>query len=432
MPRRLAITLVITGHGLVGCTDSTELSDAQQRSSLPPSQVANSSGVAETYSLLGPIEDVMATNAFFKDMGTTGRTCESCHGAAGGWTPSASKQLWEDSDGTDPVFMFTHDIGVCPDSNIERTGARRRAMTLLLNRGLARGKVTVPAAAEFEVISVDDPYSCSETSQTTFFSYRKPNPTVSVSHKTSVTWAPAPQPDMQAALRGFMVGATRLHGLTTYTPTAEEQQQGADFMTYTYFAQIEDGEAGRLDVDGARGGPVHLANQEWHVGINHSSTGETTRKVFDIYDAWIGDDNDRRALIAEGQEIFNFRENAGGRTCSGCHNSPNVGTHSVYRLFDVGIVDVPDPDLPRIHLRNKATGEERSVSNLGRAAATGLWSDIGKMSVPTLRGLAQRGPWFSSGQARSLRDVVDHYDRQFGWGFTKRERAALVAFLEAL
>jgi hypothetical protein len=237
---------------------------------------------------------------------------------------------------------------------------------------------------------------------------------------------------MRAALKGFVVGATRVHGLTTYTPTDEEQNQGADFMQFTYFAQIEDERAGRLDADGARGGPVHLSEQEWFVGINHSSTGPSTRKVFDIYDAWIGDYDEDRRLIAEGQEIFNFRENANGGTCSGCHNSPNVGTRSIYQLFDIGIVDVYDEDLPRVTLRNKTTGETRTVSNLGRAAATGLWTDIGRMSVPTLRGLAQRAPYFSSGQARSLKDVVEHYNRRFNFGFTKRERAALVAFLKAL
>lgn len=165
--------------------------------------------------------------------------------------------------------------------------------------------------------------------------------------------------------------------------------------------------------------------------------------MFDIFDAWIDADqgyhrrhhrnrDKRRALIAEGQEIFNFRENANGGTCSGCHNSPNVGTRSVYQLFDIGAVDIDDPELPRVHLRNKTTGETRIVNNLGRAAATGLWADIGKMSVPLLRGLSSRAPYFNSGQAKTLKDVVDHYDARFQFNFTHHERKALVAFLEAL
>ncbi|MBX3160471.1 MAG: hypothetical protein KF773_31185 [Deltaproteobacteria bacterium] len=421
--------------------------------------MANDTGVAETYSLLGSLPYLKANNAFFKNMGTSGRTCASCHSAPGGWTPSASQELWNDTHGNDPLFQFTHDVGACPDSPIAKKQDRKRTMKLLLERGLARSAVTVQPAWEFEVVAVDDPYACSGTTATTFFGYRKPNPSFAASHKTSVTWAPAPQPDMRATLNGLVVGATRAHGLTTYTPTDEEQKQGTDFMMFTYFAQIRDKQAGRLDEGGARGGPKHLAEQAWFVGINHASTGPTTKKVFDLYDAWLGtggcghpgdDDDDhhhayrhrhdhrngkqarRRALIAEGQELFNFRANAAGGTCSGCHNSPNVGTRSVYQLFDIGIVDADDDDLPRVTLRNKATGQERTVTNLGRAAATGLWSDVGKMAVPILRGLASRAPYFSSGQARTLRDVVRHYDARFNFGFTAHEKRALVAFLESL
>jgi hypothetical protein len=405
-------------------------------------QVVNFAGLAESYSPLGTNAELAQTNAFFQDFGTTGRTCLSCHGAPGGWTTSHARLLWDESDGNDPLFQFTHDIGTCPEDDVTNPANRRKTMVLALERGSARGGNSVSPTAEFEIVSVDDPYGCNGTSLSSFFGYRKPNPIHGISQKTSVTWAPAPQPDMRATLKGLFVGATRFHGATTYMPTEEEQNEAADFMLNNFFAQIEDNEAGRLDADGARGGPIHMANQPWHEGINHASTGPTTRKVFDIYDAWIdidaacGDDCDeqtqRRALIAEGQEIFNFRQNANGGTCTGCHNSPNIGSHSVYRLFDVGIVDAPDTGLPRATIRNKTTGQVRVVTNLGRANATGKWTDVGRMVAPVLRGLASRAPYFNSGQARTLHDVVDHYDQRFNFGFSEHERAALVAFLSAL
>jgi cytochrome c peroxidase len=413
-----------------------------------PQQVRNPAGIAEEYSPLGSLAELEANNAFFKNLGTSGRTCASCHGFEGGWTASASADLWYETQGTDPLFMFTHDNGLCPSSDIAKKHDRHEAMKLTLERGSTRGTQRVQPTAEFEVTEVEDPYNCPETTLTSFFGYRKPNPLTSVSKKTSVTWAPAPQPDMRATVKAIFVGGTQLHGLTTYVPTAEEQNQAADFMLFNFFAQIEDDMAGRLDDDGARGGPVHLANQVWFVGINHASTGPTTRKVFDIFDAWIGAEAEfdhgnhgncrdrrqaeRRALIAEGQEVFNFRQNPNGGTCSGCHNSPNVGTRSVYQLFDIGIVDRDDPDLPRIHLRNKTTGATRIVSNLGRANATGKWSDVGRMAVPLLRGLSSRAPYFDSGQAKTLMDVVNHYDEHFHFGFTDHEKDALVAFLSAL
>jgi cytochrome c peroxidase len=85
-----------------------------------------------------------------------------------------------------------------------------------------------------------------------------------------------------------------------------------------------------------------------------------------------------------------------------------------------------------VTLRNKTTNETRIVNNLGRAAATGLWADIGKMAVPPLRGLSSRAPFFNSGQAKTLRDVVNHYDTRFNFSFTAHEKNALVAFLSAL
>jgi len=458
MTRRVLVQLSISIFISAGCIGTSQDDDdtpaegeARQESRhrpLGPQQVRNGAGIAEAYSPLGSLAQLEQTNPFFADLGSNGRTCASCHGLEGGWTTSAAQQMWNESNGTDPLFMFTFDNGKCAASDISTKAKRKAAMKLTLERGSVRaGQQRVLPTAEFEVTSLDDPYHCAENSLTAINGYRKPNPLTSVSQKTSVTWAPGPQPDMRATVKGLFVGATQFHGATTFVPSVEQQEQAADFMLYNYFAQIEDEEAGRLDEDGARGGPRYLAQQDWFVGINHASTGATTRKVFDLFDAWIGADEafdhghhhncrdrkqaEKRALIAEGQEIFNFRENANGGTCSGCHNSPNVGSRSVYQLFDIGINDMNDPALPRIHLRNKTTGAERIVNNLGRGS-TGLWADVGKMAVPILRGLSSRAPYFDSGQAKTLEAVVNHYDQRFTFNFTGHEKRALVAFLSAL
>ncbi|MEO8700538.1 MAG: hypothetical protein ABI867_10865 [Kofleriaceae bacterium] len=449
MAKALAFTLIM----VAGCVETSADDDpplegeALQASHLRPQQTRNRAGIAEAYSPLGSIAELEQTNAFFKNLGTSGRTCVSCHGLDGAWTASASDDLFEATRGNDPLFLFTFDNGLCAESDLSTRRKRQAAMKLTLERGSTRGGQRILPTAEFEATEVEDPYHCAATTLTAFNGYRKPNPTTSASQKTSVTWAPAEQPDLRATLKGLFVGATQFHGQTTYVATDEEQNQAADFMLYNYFAQIEDEDAGRLDDDGARGGPVNLANQDWFLGINHASTGPTTKKVFDLFDAWIDADllyehgrggcknrkqAERRALIAEGQEIFNFRQNANGGTCSGCHNSPNVGTRSVYQLFDIGIVDAPDPGLPRIHLRNKTTNETRIVNNLGRAGSTGLWSDVGKMAVPPLRGLSSRAPYFDSGQAKTLDDVVNHYNTRFTFNFTPHEKKALAAFLSAL
>jgi cytochrome c peroxidase len=63
---------------------------------------------------------------------------------------------------------------------------------------------------------------------------------------------------------------------------------------------------------------------------------------------------------------------------------------------------------------------------------TGQFADVNKFKVPGLRGLAARAPYFHDGSARSLDDVVRHYDEHFGIGLDGDDRNDLVAFLESL
>jgi cytochrome c peroxidase len=154
---------------------------------------------------------------------------------------------------------------------------------------------------------------------------------------------------------------------------------------------------------------------------------------FDLFDAWVGDPNPRRAQIARGQELFN-NTNVSGRRCSACHTSANNGTNVDNRLFDVGAASAASrtPDLPIYTFRNRATGEIRQLTDAGRGNVTGLWSDLGRFKTPTLRALASRAPYFHNGIAATLEDVVRHYEARLGFVFTDQERADLVAFLNAL
>jgi cytochrome c peroxidase len=49
-----------------------------------------------------------------------------------------------------------------------------------------------------------------------------------------------------------------------------------------------------------------------------------------------------------------------------------------------------------------------------------------------LRGLAARAPYFSSGAAANLRQVVEFYDRRFAIGYTEQEKQDLVNFVSVL
>ena len=88
--------------------------------------------------------------------------------------------------------------------------------------------------------------------------------------------------------------------------------------------------------------------------------------------------------------------------------------------------------MPLYTLKSKATGEIRQTTDPGRAARTGQWVDIDRFKTPSLRGVSARAPYFHNGVAKTLRDVVRHYEVALGFTYTDQERADLVAFLEAL
>jgi cytochrome c peroxidase len=172
---------------------------------------------------------------------------------------------------------------------------------------------------------------------------------------------------------------------------------------------------GRLD-DGALGGPELLASMTKRSG------------PFDLYDAWRGNDNPRRAQIARGQDLFN------ARGCGGCHDSANNGTNTQNRLFNIQTASaaVRTSDLPLYTFRNRTTGAEIQLTDAGQGQVTGKWEDLGKFKTPTIRALAARAPYFHNGIAATLEAVVRFYEDHLNFTFTDAERADLVAFLNAL
>jgi hypothetical protein len=206
-----------------------------------------------------------------------------------------------------------------------------------------------------------------------------------------------------------------------------------DFETSLSTAQIFSFRAGLLDAGGARGGPEALSLMTRAAGR------------FDLFDAWINSPIAARAKIARGQELFN-NPNAGGSRCGACHSSANNGTNAGNVLFDIGTAsaEARTPDLPLYTLcrRNPLTptvscvgdptAEIRQVTDTGRGNVTGAWTDLGRFKTPTIRALAARAPYFHNGIARTLEDVVRHYEQFLGFVFTDHEREDLVAFLQAL
>ena len=83
-------------------------------------------------------------------------------------------------------------------------------------------------------------------------------------------------------------------------------------------------------------------------------------------------------------------------------------------------------------IRNKTPGEIIETTDPGRAIRSGAWNDMNRFKTQNLRGLAARAPYFHSGTAATLQDVVDHYEAKLGFDFTEQEEADRVAFMNAL
>jgi hypothetical protein len=421
-------------------------------------ETGNEYGTAETITPSGTID---RTNPFFLALGTNPRSCETCHASSQGWTITAerSKELFQQSAGLDPLFNLV-DTGVRPDADVSTEDARKETFKPVTDRGLVRFTRNINTTnAEFVVTSVVDPSGFSDTAH--ILSFRRPSPTANETKVPSLLWTGGPITDVVVSAGGVLTGGVRLHEQGVVAPTADQVTAAGTFMASVIFAQVTAVDAGRLDAAGALGGPVNLAAQTFYAGINdiqgHDSAGPFDHRVFNLYDAWSiyadADGSDpvaaRRGAIYRGQEIFNNLEfditgvvgindvlgQATVRgTCSLCHNAPNVGVHSVFRMFSTGTADPANCNAvdPQITVQNKTTAETRTVCDLGRATSTGKWADLGAFRAPPLRGAAGRAPYFHDGQAKDLEKVIDFYNHRFHIGFRQDQQDDLDKFLGAL
>lgn len=431
-----------------------------------------------------------ATNAFFQNLGSNGRTCFTCHQPQDGWTVSAQHaQARFEANPDDPLFRLV-DGATCPSDDVSTLDAKRAAYSLLTGKGLIRIGLPMQSTMEFRIIDVSDPYGCTTNSTTgltgfksgTVSFYRRPLPSANLGFLSTIMWD-GREPD----LFHQSVDATLGHAQASVPPTAAQQQQivtfegcatanNPDLCTNVpagagvFTAQFTDADAGRLDAGGASGGPAALSTDlaSFYIGINDplgfNPTGTPfSPAIFDTYDAWANLKGQApgaaaRRAIARGGQVFNSIPinitGVGGLNdvvnqpsiagfCATCHDTPNAGNHSVKAPLNIGVADagrlspkgLDISGLPVFRVQCTAgplAGKHFEVTDIGRAMISGKCADIGKVKGPILRGLAARAPYFHNGSAATLSDVVEFYDQRFGIGFTAQQKSDLVAFLNAL
>jgi hypothetical protein len=467
--RRLATAAAIT---LLAATGMASAHDRHAPVAADNTVTANPTGWLQTSTPSGRID---TDNPFFASLGSNGRSCDSCHRQAEGWTISAAevRERFRQTNGTDPIFARV-DGAVSPLADISSVYARRIAYAMLLKRGVLRVGMPMPAHAEFKLTAVDDPYGYASARELSLF--RRPLPATNLIWITGVMWdgretfAPFKPPmdagidiaDIYTSLASQARDAVLGHEQAGQVPDASVIDRIVEFESHLFTAQMVDRQAGQLNDDGGMGGASILAQQRFWVGINDTLDNDPTGEPFDpramrLFDDWNDpgasrsrDPRDRaRAAIARGEQLFNsmpidIRGVAGLNdvtgvpvihgSCSSCHNAPNIGNHSVALPVNIGIADASrrTPDLPLYTLTRYSTGEVVRSTDPGLAMLTGKWADIGKFKGPILRGLAARAPYFHNGSAATLMDVVDFYDSRFNIGMSARQKSDLVAFLSAL
>ena len=121
-----------------------------------------------------------------------------------------------------------------------------------------------------------------------------------------------------------------------------------------------------------------------------------------------------------------------------CAQSPQ-GPQATSATVQSSAVANPAPELPLFKLTCKDgfrphphLGRVVYTQDPGYALTTGRCIDIGKITIQQMRALAARPPYFSNGSAKSIRDIVDFYDRRYRIGYTEQEKQDLVNLMSVL
>ncbi len=436
------------------------------------------SGFVSTYSSTGSFNE---NNAFFQSLGTNGRTCATCHVVSNGMGLSAAQAqlVYAASRGKDPLFSAV-DGAVCPTA----APGHNLNFSLLLQNGLIRIGLTMPTNPQFTLTVVQDPYGCALTTDLstgvqTISVYRRPLPATNLGFLSAVmfdgreTVEPLNSASTFAAnlftdLSHQATDATTIHAQATNPPTTAQVNQIVNFELALNSAQAIDFQAGFLNFYGANGGAQFLSTVPFYPGINDSlgpPSGFTTN-VFTIYSNWLTSFDPYQRSVARGEQLFNtqplvitdvrglndaLNEPTINGTCTTCHDTPNVGNHSLAVPLEIGtsrtvnyetdptvqaaVAQLSMPNLPIYEVtcnEGPDAGEVTYTSDPGKALLTGNCADVGRGKGLILRGLAARAPYFHNGAAATLDQVVDFYNVRFQMNLTPQQHADLVNFLKTL
>jgi hypothetical protein len=433
------------------------------------------------------------TNGFSANLGTNGRTCNTCHLENQGWavTPKQAQSLAP----TDPLFAPV-DGADCPPTSPNQ--APNSALSSeVLGYGLIRVQIGIPAAADFSLVSATNPKACAIAPASTgangqLFLFRRPLPSTNLVFDSALMWdgretlqklttgqTEGSEAPLLFDLADQADGATVGHAQGASIATLQAQTDIVSFETNLFTAQsLLQFQHVALNGDGANGGAQYIADTlapSFFVGINDPLQAGFNPANFDLYRSWEPSSPTYNKLkkseqsVGRGEVLFNtttFKihdvpglnstpddplynpkdplagaDIVGG--CAICHNNPDIGNHSTSLPINIGVT-LAQPvnndgslntvlDVANLPVYTLTNGSATvNVTDPGRALISGRFLDSGKTKGPILRGLASRAPYFHNGSAKDLPTVVNFYNARFAIGLTSSQVDDLVAFLQAL
>lgn len=432
-------------------------------------------------------------NPFFLALGTNGRACVNCHQPVYAMSLSTTGLIerWRQTDGKDPVFAAV-DGSNCPGLPQNQESSH----SLLLKRGLFRIPLPwppknadgSPKPVEFTIEVMRDPTGCNtsaqyglKSAQPTVSVYRRPRPAANLKYVTSGaqpivlktgmladldpdTGKPVSMNLMsdarEATLKTQALDAIMGHEEAKTTPTAKQLEKIVEFESQVYAAQAAHIFGGPLVVPNGPAGLGVAALRDHKAGVLGDNSYDP---VFGSFASWKANDY-YRSSVARGADIFMYRQfwirdaahinsiglgNPIKRTCATCHNAQMTGQDLSAGWVDVGTTNYPHwtespnwadaSELPVFKITcsrdadpHPYLGRVIYTTDPGRALITGKCADVGSVVMQQLRGLAARSPYFMNGSAKTLREVVDFYDRRFDMKLTDQEKEDLINFLGVL